>query len=82
MKMSMYCKYLGFEERPKKDGGIYTVMGLLQGFQAEEIFVNDNLKEMIAPLNPNTECHVVANVVINGEHSRISILEITPVKGK
>lgn len=79
MKMSMNCKFLGTEDRLKKDGGTYTVMGLLQGFQAEELFVNENLKEMIVPLKPNTDCHVVANVVINGEHSRISILEITPI---
>ena len=79
MKMEMNAIYLGYESRESKKGTTYTMLGLLQGFQSEELYVSDDVMVMIKNIQPNMQVHVVANVTINGDNSRIQILNIEKV---
>lgn len=83
MKMEMDAIYIGMETRvSNRTGNQYTVFGLMQGFQSEELFATDDTLALIKELKPNSKVHVEANVTINGDKSRMSITNIVPADTK
>ena len=82
MKVKAMMKYLGTEERKTKDGKTYTVCGLLQGFDTEQVFINDELKRLCGPITPMSDVECQLNIRITGERTFVNLEDIRIVPEK
>ena len=79
MKVSAEMKYLGSEEGTNREGKPFFVVGLLQGFASERIFINDDdLKKKLKDVKPYSDCICDLNISI-GEKTYVNLVDIRPI---
>ena len=82
MKVSAEMKYLGFEEGTNREGKTFFVVGLLQGFSSERIFINDeDLKKKLQAVKPMSDCVCDLNISI-GEKTYVNLVDIRQKEGR
>ena len=82
MKVSAKMTYLGMETGTSQNGKPYTVIGLLQGFDSERIYVNDDIKQKVSQLKPMTQVECGLNIRITSDRTYMNIEYIDPVPAK
>lgn len=79
MKVNAKMKYLGYEEGTTRDGKPYQRCGLLQGFKAETIYLNNDTFAQVKQLKPMTDVDCELDISI-GERTFINLVNIVPEK--
>ncbi len=82
MKVNAEMIFLGVEEGVAKNGNKYVRAGLLQGFDSETIYLNDENKRQVANIKPMTRVNCVLNIQIGGARTYVNRLDSTPADGK
>ncbi len=75
MNVSANMTYLGLESGVSANGKAYNVVGLLQGFDAERVYINDEIKKLCDNLSPMTPVTCTLNIRI-GEKTFVNLVDI------
>lgn len=75
MKVNAKMKYLGYEEGTTRDGKKYQRCGLLQGFKAETVYLNDTTFSQVKQLKPMTDVVCELDISI-GERTFVNLVSI------
>ena len=79
MKVSSEMIYLGYEDGKTQNGKDYCRVGLLQGFDSEQVYINDEIKEQVRQIKPMTPVTCLLNIRIGQERTFVNLLSISPL---
>lgn len=80
MKVSSEMMYLGYEDGQTQNGKSYTRVGLLQGFDSEQVYINDEVRNQVLSLKPMTPVVCELNIRIGSERTYVNLLSIHSVE--
>lgn len=78
MKVTAELMFLGIEEGTTRDGKPYTRAGLLQGFDSEVIYLNDENRKQVEGIKPMTPVKCFLNIQIGKERTYVNLIDISP----
>lgn len=76
MKVNAKVTYLGIESGKNKDGKDYHIVGLLQGFDTQRIYVGEEIKNICKNLTPMTSVNCELDIRQAGERCYFNLLHI------
>lgn len=79
MKVSANMIYLGYEDGVTQAGKAFTRVGLLQGFDSEQVYVNEEIKKQVEGIKPMTSVTCDLNIRIGQERTYVNLLSISAV---
>ena len=79
MKVNARMKYLGADKGTSKDGKPYFYVGLLQGFDSERVYVNEEMYNATKGFNPFADVDCELNISI-GQRTFVNLEKITLCK--
>ena len=79
MKVNARMKYLGADRGTSKDGKPYFYVGLLQGFDSERVYVNEEKYNATKGFNPFADVDCELNISI-GQRTFVNLEKISLCK--
>lgn len=78
MKVFSEMIFLGWESGKTQAGKDYTRIGLLQGFDSEQIYINDEMLQQVRQIKPMSPVTCELNIRIGQERTYVNLLSISP----
>ena len=79
MKVNAIMKYLGADRGTTKEGKPYFYVGLLQGFDSERVYVNEEMYNLTKDFKPFADVNCELNISI-GQRTFVNLEKISLCK--